>query len=187
MKNTELDQKDKKLAARQEILSWVQSIIISVVVVALVFTFIGRVVNVDGESMEPNFHDNDKIVTTNIHGDFQRGDVVVIKRKQGEPLIKRVIATAGQTIDINYETGVVTVDGTVIDEPYIAEPTNNNLGVELPATVPENCVFVMGDNRNHSDDSRNPNIGMINEKKIFGKVVFRLFPIDSFGTIDNFR
>lgn len=185
MENTLQNQKDidKKLATKQEILGWVQSLIVSVIIVALIITFVGRIMRVDGESMLPNFYDGDSIVTTNLHGDLKHGDVVVIKRKDNTPLIKRVIATEGQTINIDYEKSEVYIDGVLLDEPYINEPTKLDTGLPMPATVPENCVFVMGDNRNHSDDSRNPTIGMIDERNIFGKVIFRIFPFSRFGKI----
>lgn len=180
-----VDKIDKKNNTKKEILSWVQSLVVSVIIVALIVTFIGRIVKVQGESMEPNFHGGDQVITTNIHGDLKYGDVVVIKRKDDKPIIKRIIATGGQTIDIDYETGDVKVDGEILDEPYINELTHNNLGAELPATVPKNHFFVMGDNRNHSGDSRSPSIGMIDERQIFGKVIFRIYPFDNFGTINK--
>lgn len=178
----EIDSK-KKNNAKKEILQWVQSLIVSVIVVALIVTFVGRPLNVEGISMLPTFSENDKIITTNLHGDLKRGDVVVIKRERDVPLIKRIIAVENDIIDINFETGEVSINGEILDEPYINEPTNTNRGMQFPATVPEGHVFVMGDNRNHSDDSRNSKIGMINTRNIFGKVIFRIFPFDKFGTI----
>lgn len=168
----------------KEIFSWMQSIVVSVIIATLIITFVGRIVRVDGVSMEPNFAHNDRIVTTTLHGDYSYGDVVVIKRKGDRPLIKRIIALGGQTININYETNEVFVDDVLLNEPYIADATREDLGVTMPATVPEGCVFVMGDNRNRSNDSRSPTIGMIDERNIFGKVVFRLFPFDTFGSIN---
>lgn len=178
-----MEKEKKEVSAKSNILEWVQSIVVSIVVVILIVTFIGRPMGVSGESMAPTFHNKDKVITTNLHGDLKYGDVVVIKRKDDTPLIKRVIAVENEKIDIDFETGEVSVNDVVLDEPYINEVTKNNYGTTFPALVPKGCVFVMGDNRNHSDDSRNPKIGMVNTKNVFGKVIFRIFPFDKIGPI----
>lgn len=100
-------------------------------------------------------------------------------------MVKRVIATEGQTIEIDFDRGRVYVDGELLDEPYIAEPTHNQLDFQGPQTVPEGCVFVMGDNRNASSDSRRAQIGMVDERLIVGKVLLRVFPFDSIGVPDG--
>lgn len=178
-----MEKEKKEVSAKSNIFEWVQSIVVSVIVVTLIVTFIGRPMGVSGDSMLPTFHAKDKIITTNIHGDLKYGDVVVIKRKNDVPLIKRVIAVENEKIDINFETGEVSVNDVVLDEPYINEVTKTNYGTTFPTLVPKGCVFVMGDNRNHSDDSRNPEVGMINTKNVFGKVIFRIFPLDRIGPI----
>ncbi len=174
---------NKKNSVGKEVMLWIEAIVSSVIIVALIMAFIGRTVDVSGSSMMPYFSDGDKVITVNAKGKLKYGDVVAIKRKNDTSLIKRVIATEGQTVNINYETGEVMVDGAILDEPFISEPTVNDLGMSMPTIVPEGCVFVMGDNRNHSDDSRNPQIGMINTKNIFGKIVFRIMPFNTFGKI----
>lgn len=174
----------EKTDPRREVWQWVQSIIVSIIIVVLLFTFVGRPLTVKGTSMVPTFQDGDKIISTNLLKDYKYGDIVVIKREKNKPLIKRVIAVGGDTVDIDFNSGNVYVNGELLTEPYINEPTTQNHGVQFPVTVPESCVFVMGDNRNHSDDSRNPQIGMIKEKQIFGKVVFRLYPFNRMGTVE---
>ena len=106
-------------------------------------------------------------------------------REEGRNLIKRIIAVSGQTIDIDFETGEVTVDGEVLDEPYILERTHLDEGTEFPLTVPEGEVFVMGDNRNASRDSRSLSVGTVKEEYIVGRVLFRFFPFDRFGTVSD--
>ncbi|MEG0895706.1 MAG: signal peptidase I [Oscillospiraceae bacterium] len=175
--------KNNQNSVGKEVMLWVEAIVSSVIIVALIIAFVGRIVDVSGSSMMPYFSDGDKVITINAKGNLKYGDVVAIKRKNDTSLIKRIIATEGQTVNINYETGEVMVDGTILDEPFLSEPTCNDLGMSMPTIVPQGCVFVMGDNRNHSDDSRNPAIGMINTKNISGKIVFRIMPFDSFGKI----
>jgi signal peptidase I len=113
----------------------------------------------------------------------EQGDIVVATKPYsgGEPIIKRVIATGGQTVNINFDLGVVFVDGEMIEETYVNTPTNVSYDMEFPVTVPEGSVFCLGDNRNHSYDSRATEIGMIDERYILGKVLLRVFPFGSFG------
>ena len=100
-----------------------------------------------------------------------------------DTLVKRIIATEGQVVDIDFNEGVVYVDGVALDEPYTNTPTNEREGFTGPVTVPEGYVFVMGDNRNGSTDSRDSRIGLIDERQILGKVVLRVFPIQDFGFV----
>lgn len=178
-----IDNSKEKMDVKREVFQWVQSLILCVVLVALAFTFIGRISPVSGISMEPTFHDGEKIITTSLYGKLKYGDVVAIRRKDGLPLIKRVIAIEGDTIEIDANTAEVKVNGVVLKEPYIKEPTYVDLGMKGPATVPKGHVFAMGDNRNHSDDSRDARIGMIDERNVFGKVIFRFYPFNKMGTI----
>ena len=107
------------------------------------------------------------------------GDIIVASKdsfKNGEPIIKRIIATEGQTVDIDFEAGIVYVDGNALDEPYVNTPTNLKEGSTFPLTVAEGCVFVMGDNRNDSLDSRSTEIGQIDCREIMGKVLFLAIP-----------
>jgi signal peptidase I len=154
-----------------------QAIISALVVITILFTFAFRVVNVDGTSMKPTLQHKDKVVVSTVGYEAKRGDIVVISSTDGlkEPIIKRIIAVGGDTVDINFTTGVVTVNGT--EEDYSNELTSQQFDIAFPITVPEGCVFVLGDNRAESLDSRSTEIGCIDERFIVGKVLFRLFPL----------
>lgn len=164
---------------------WVEAVVTSVVIVVLLFTFLFRVVNVDGHSMADTIHDEDKVLLTSLFYEPQNGDVVVISRAQNfeDPIIKRVIATEGQSLRIDFNTGDVYVNDTLLDEPYITSPTTDNEGGEIPEVVPEGYVFVMGDNRGNSLDSRSEQIGLIDKRNIIGKAQFVVFPFDRIGGI----
>lgn len=164
--------------ARMEAYDWVQSVVSAIVVGILLFVFIGRTIGVDGSSMYPTLHDRDRVITSNMFYTPKNGDIVVVKVPSFSetPLVKRVIAVGGQTIDIDFVTGDVTVDGAVLHEPYINELTHQQLEFSGPVTVPEGCIFVMGDNRNESSDSRRATIGVIDERAILGKVHMVLIP-----------
>ena len=99
------------------------------------------------------------------------------------PIVKRVIATKGDTVDIDFSTGTVSVNGEVLEESYIAEPTTTQYDITFPQTVPEGCIFVMGDNRNHSTDSRYGQLGMVDTRYVIGKVLMRIFPFREIGTV----
>ncbi len=170
-------QKSEKLRRRQSLADWLFDIVstcaIAMLVIGLLVCFIGKSARVDGHSMDPTLHDGDRLIITNIIPKYDRGDIVVVGRGMDEPLIKRVIAVEGDTIDINFDTGEVTVNGTVLQEDYIKEPTYLHFdnGPQFPLVVPTGCVFVMGDNRNESLDSRNPSVGPVNTQTIIGKMV----------------
>ncbi|MFZ2537743.1 MAG: signal peptidase I [Oscillospiraceae bacterium] len=181
-KNDNVEKQEFNL--KKEIFSWIETLVISLIAVALIITFVGRMMRVDGSSMEKTLHHGDRIITTSIHGDYKYNDVVVVRRKGDTPIVKRVIALSGDKIDINFETGSVYVNDKLLSEPFINEITKNPINFDGPVVVPEGHVFVMGDNRNLSDDSRNAKIGMIDERNIFGKVIFRLFPLSKMGKID---
>ena len=170
---------------QDELYDWVQSIAVILAVVILLFTFVFRIIGVDGDSMNPTLEDRDWMVVSNLFYEPKYGDIVILTKDSfmEQPIVKRVIATEGQVVDIDFTTGVVTVDGTVLDEPYIAEPTKRNLGLEFPAVVPDDCIFVMGDNRNHSSDSRDPSLGMIHKQYIIGRLLFRVFPLNKIGAV----
>lgn len=172
---------------RQAAYDWLESLVTAIVACILIFLFLFRIVNVDGTSMVPTLQDYDKIVITRLFNGshYRNGDIVVLTKESfgEESIVKRVIATEGQTIDIDFANGVVYVDGVAQDEPYIAEPTNRRLDFSGPMTVPENCVFCMGDNRNASTDSRRSTIGMIDTRCILGRVVLRLWPLHAIGKV----
>ena len=154
-----------------------EAIIAAFFVITLVFTFIFRVFSVDGPSMKPTLQDGDKVVVSTMGYKAQKGDVVVLSSTEGlkKPIIKRVVAVAGDTVDINFTTGVVTVNGT--EEHYTDELTTQQFDVAFPLTVPEGTVFVLGDNRGVSLDSRSTQVGCVDERLIVGKVLFRFFPL----------
>ncbi|WP_262396640.1 signal peptidase I [Zongyangia hominis] len=164
---------------------WVETIVAGVVCAVLVFTFVIRMVGVEGVSMQPTLYENDRIFLSNLVPLYKNGDVVVVTKHHidDRPLVKRIIATEGQTIDIDFEAGKVYLDGVELDEPYIKEATHTKEGTEFPLTVPEGYVFCMGDNRNESMDSRDPRVGLIDTRYILGKAIFRVYPFTSFGFI----
>ncbi len=172
---------------RGEIYDWMQSLVFALIICIIVFVFIFRIVDVSGDSMNPTLIHGDKLVVSDVFYKPKQGDIVIFRKDEykAEALVKRVIATEGQTIEIDFDRGRVYVDGELLDEPYIAEPTHNQLDFQGPQTVPEGCVFVMGDNRNASSDSRRAQIGMVDERLIVGKVLLRVFPFDSIGVPDG--
>ena len=113
-----------------------------------------------------------------LYSDYKYGDIVVLRKEAflEEPIVKRVIATEGQTVDSDFDAGVVYVDGQALEEDYINEPTCLEEGTEFPLTVPEGSIFVMGDNRNHSNDSRDSRLGTVDARYVIGKAVFLAFP-----------
>lgn len=176
-----------EITTRGEIYDWMQSLVFALIICIIVFVFIFRIVDVSGDSMNPTLLHGDKLVVSDVFYKPKQGDIVIFRKDEykAEALVKRVIATEGQTIEIDFDRGRVYVDGELLDEPYIAEPTHNQLDFQGPQTVPEGCVFVMGDNRNASSDSRRAQIGMVDERLIVGKVLLRVFPFDSIGVPDG--
>ena len=165
---------------RRNLYEWVQALVVSVLTVMLLFTFVIRMISVDGTSMLPTLQNGDRLLVLDAAwcGELQYGDIVVLRKENFyyEPIVKRIIAVGGQTVDIDYSTGSVYVDGKLLEEDYINEPTFDDEGMEFPVTVDEGCIFVMGDNRNASDDSRNPRLGIVDERYVLGRAVFLLFP-----------
>lgn len=184
---------DKLAGSIFEIFSVITS---SVIAIALIFTFAFRLVGVDGSSMLPTLTDGDWLITATAVTDYEYKDIVIVVQpgSLNEPLVKRVIATEGQWVDVNYETGEVLVGDTVdtmvaLIENYILEPATvhhyDDVN-EYPVQVPENCLFVMGDNRNNSTDSRSYLVGFIDESYVLGKAVFRLFSSQTGFDTDTF-
>jgi signal peptidase I len=170
----------------RNILEWYEALISAVVILALAFSFVFRIIQVDGDSMKPTLLDGDKLIVWGAGYTPARGDVVIVDSETsfGKPLVKRVIATGGDVIDIDYTLGTVTVNGETLDEEYLhGVATLLGYDVEFPLTVPEGTVFVMGDNRNNSLDSRSSRVGCIDERDILGKVLVRFLPIGSMGVI----
>ena len=158
--------------------------------IVLVFLLLFRIVVVSGDSMYDTLVDGDYLLLLNnvLYQDPQAGDMVVISKADydnGMPIVKRVIATEGQTVDIDFITGTVKVDGQILEEDYIFTKTTLDEGVSFPHTVEKGCVFVLGDNRNRSKDSRNPEIGDIDRRQIVGKVIMLLMPGNDGGNLQR--
>lgn len=166
---------------------WVQSLMAALIVCVLIFSFTVKVIDVVGTSMVPTLQNGDKMIVSSLFYEPKQGDVVVFKKDEYDPnkaLVKRVIATEGQEINIDFDLGIVYVDGEEIHEDYIADLTYNKLNFIGPKTVPENCVFVMGDNRNMSTDSRKTEIGMVDKRLIIGRAYAVIFPASDIGVIE---
>ena len=166
---------------QKSLLLYIQDLSSLLAIIIVVFLLLFRVVVVSGSSMNNTLYNGDYLLLINnvFYGDPKAGDVIVASKdsfKDGAPIVKRIIATEGQTVYIDFENGIVYVDGNAIEEPYIIGSTVDFEGVRFPVTVDEGCVFVMGDNREDSTDSRDPSIGLIDEREIIGKVVFLFFP-----------
>lgn len=171
---------EKKQTAGRELYEWVQALVGSVLLVVLLFTFVVRLIGVDGSSMEPTLKHGDRLLVLNSlwYDDYRYGDIVVLRKDSfmEEPIVKRVIATGGQTVDIDFDEGVVYVDDVALEEDYINDYTYLEEGTEFPLTVPQGSVFVLGDNRNHSSDSRDSRLGTVDNRYVIGKAVFLAFP-----------
>ena len=172
----------------QVILEYLRDVVYLLAAVILVFSFVARFIVVSGNSMYATLVDGDYLILLNNHfcGEYEQGDIVVAgmnRFRNGEAIVKRVIATEGQTVDIDFNEGIVYVDGIALDEPYTFTPTSHSEGTEFPLTVNDGCYFLMGDNRNGSMDSRNPLIGQVDGREILGKAVFLLFPGTNGGAL----
>ena len=172
---------ETKAQADQGWYSWLRTLVCVVLATVLVFTLVVRIVRVDGQSMRETLQNGDILLTVNRHlaGELKAGDIVVVKKEyfeDGKPIVKRIIATEGQTVDIDFDEGVVYVDGQALEEDYINERTYLEEGTEFPLTVPEGSIFVMGDNRNRSSDSRDYRLGTVDTRYVIGKAAFLLFP-----------
>ena len=172
-----------------ELYEWLEAIAFALTIVVILFTFVFRVVSVSGPSMNPTLISGDRVILNSLFFTPSNGDIVVITQPNShdnEPLIKRVIAVEGQTIEIDPENDTVTVDGVVLNENYILEEDLKSAGnaYEYPLTVPKGKVFVMGDNRNDSFDSRADGLGMVDENYIMGRAIFRIYPFERVGGLN---
>lgn len=171
----------------QSLYSWLQAVAPVIIGIVLVFTFVGRLTPVDGPSMEPTLWHGDMMVVRSLGYTPKQGDVVVLTKPFENitgPIVKRVIAVGGQTVEIDYAANTIYVDGEEIPQDYILEPMEQKSWQTISTiTVPEGEVFVMGDNRNVSNDSRNPDLGAVDTRYILGKAELVLFPFGDLGLI----
>ncbi len=180
-----------------QVIEWVEVVAIAIIAVVIIFSLLFRVATISGDSMMNTLIHNDKVIITNLGYEAKQGDIVVISRNAensldaqtlaNEPIIKRVIAVGGQTVNIDFQQGIVYVDGVALEENYIRTPTVDKGDVQFPLYIPEGSIFVLGDNRAKSLDSRYSQIGnggIIDERYVLGHAVFRLFPFDKIGRLD---
>ena len=170
-----------KYTWQQNLSLYLHDLVYMLTVVMIVLMLVFRIIIVDGPSMQNTLQDGDYmlLISNLFYKDFQYGDVVVVSKHtydDGKPIVKRVIATEGQTVDIDFESGTVYVDGQALREPYIHNETTNEEGTVFPLTVAENCIFVLGDNRAVSLDSRSPQIGQIDRREVLGKALCLIIP-----------
>ncbi len=177
-------------SAEKTYLPYLHDLVFLITGVILIFSLLFRIVVVSGPSMNNTLVDGDwLLLLSNVaYGEPQKGDVIVASKDSfdnGAPIIKRVIATEGETVDIDFEAGIVYVNGLPLEEPYTLTPTNQQEGVAFPITVDDGCIFVMGDNRNVSKDSRSTDIGLIDCREVLGKAIFLFFPGDNKGNTER--
>ncbi|MEG1896248.1 MAG: signal peptidase I [Oscillospiraceae bacterium] len=164
----------------------VESITVSFIIITFLILFAFRAVAVDGSSMNPTLNDKDRIITTNFLYTPKKGDVIIVDKNNhlNKPLVKRVIATQGDRVKIDYTTGDVYVNDVILEEKYINEKIAPQQNTQFEVTVEAGHIFVMGDNRNHSSDSRDDRLGQVNVKNVLGKALFRVFPLSNIGGIN---
>jgi len=176
-------------SAVRTIFEWIEQFVFVFSAVLIVMTFIARPSPVNGESMLNTLHDKELVIVSDLFYTPEIGDIVVFQSKPTgyeKPYVKRIIALGGQTLDINFDTWEVTVDGVVLDEYYVRTETRSMLesSFTFPMVIPDGKIFVMGDNRNHSQDSRAAIVGPVDTRFLLGRVVFRVFPFDRIGHVN---
>lgn len=186
MNNTNSTQKTKTSAyekAVANIYSFLSTLLLCMTVIFVLFVCVFRLVSVDGDSMYPNLNNGDKIIVSDFLYTPDYGDIIAISKREAgtESMIKRVIALPGDTVMIDFDTHLISVNGKVIHESYsVTEPISEAGDFIYPLTVPEDSVFVLGDNRNNSLDSRYEEVGFIKLDEIGGKAIARILPAGSF-------
>ena len=191
MVNTEQQSpRPEKSRTTRSVVEWTETIVTAFVLVAVVFTFLVRIITVDGSSMNPTYYDQDRVLVTSLGQPVEQGDVVIIVNTLSRPIIKRVIATEGQTVDFDPLLREVTVNGIPVEGDVFgiqngitAVPNLPGAVLEFPQQVPAGCVFVLGDNRTNSTDSRFAEVGMVDRRNILGKVIFNVYPFQKFGPV----
>lgn len=173
----------KKTNWQKEVIDWVLSIVIAVVIALLLTTYVFRLVRVEGNSMQPTLQSGDFLYVHKLMYKPDIGDIIVIDAPDnpGTAYIKRIIALEGQTVQINPFEGTVRVDGDIIEEDYI--DTALCEGSPIPYTVPKNHVYVLGDNRHLGGSKDSRSFGAVKKEKIMGKAMIRLFPFKTFGKL----
>ena len=196
--NSEIERKDK---VKADIYDWIEVFVSALAIVVIMLSFVLRIATVKGHSMERTLSDSQVVVMSNMFYTPAQGDIIVIQQNGGyfeTPIVKRVIATGGQTLSIDFEKWEVKVDGNVVDESSYVYFRNTSMDVEEyysvydayldtngVMTVPEGYLFVMGDNRNESSHSRSIYVGFVRESEVLGKVIFRMFPINKIGAVKS--
>ncbi len=179
---------EDKGSVKLDLYFWMQALTMALVFLVITFTLVGRVITVVGSSMLPTLHEGDLMLLQSVGYEPKRGDVVVLRKSSfmAEPVVKRVIAVAGDPVKVDYEHHCVYVNGEPLDEPYINElmvdPRRSDLSV-LDVTVPEGSIYVLGDNRNHSSDSRNERLSTVDTRYVLGRALFVFLPFGHFGAI----
>jgi signal peptidase I len=168
----------------KKLFEFIETLSIAFLAVTFILLFRFRIIQVSGSSMKDTLQEDEKVLISNISHTYERGDIVVTDPNtgSGKILIKRVIGLGGDTVRIDYSTGTLYLNGVSQNEEYIREPMEYSNEV-YEITVPEGYLFLLGDNRNISIDSRNPSIGPVNEENILGKVVLRISPLTRFGPV----
>lgn len=184
------EQRKKVLSSEVDFFRWVRGLTILLAVLVLLFTQLFMVMLVSGSSMYPTLHDGDAMLIRRVAYEPQQGDVLVLRKDAflQEAIVKRCIAVGGQEVEIDYDENRVYVDGVALEEDYLnfdnigVEGYGEDYMVEKPGmvydhfVVPEGCVFVMGDNRNGSSDSRIASLGMVDTRYVIGKVLVMVRP-----------
>ncbi len=187
-----------------DIADMAESIIFSVFIVLLIFTYLLRISDVSGPSMEPTLIQDDRVVITPLFYEPKRNDIIIVdSSKLNKLIVKRVIGVSGDSVNIDFQTGIVSVNGTPVDEQlyeigddgnppklttdhFVNTLTTQNMGAfdNYPVNVPEGYIFVLGDNRNRSKDSKHSELGFVPEEEIVGKVIMRIYPFSDFGFVN---
>ncbi len=180
-----MDTEKEKQRRYRDTAEWLEALLFAFVLIVLLYTFLFRVISVSGSSMATTLNENDRVVVQCIAYKPARGDVIVADSytRYGKPLVKRIIALEGDTVDIDFSTGAVLVNGEVLSEPYISTNTTDRHDVAFPLTVEKGHVFVLGDNRAVSLDSRSSEVGLIDVRNILGKAILRIYPFKEFGAV----
>ena len=181
---------EKKMNVKKSVMLYIHDLIYLLAGIMIVFLLVFRVIIVSGSSMYSTLVDGDYLLLLSnvFYHEPKQGDIVVISKEtfdNGKPIVKRVIATEGQTVDIDFQQGIVYVDGVALQEDYIHSLTTVDEGTDFPLTVNEGCIFVLGDNRGVSLDSRNPAIGQIDTREVLGKALFLMYPGTHYGQIQQ--